>query len=89
MQAIPDEKEPMPGDNVPTGDQFSQRGRGASEKRHSPEERLHRKLKESEASVDYSKVEPDSPDFDGQEMEQTDGAETDDVSFQSMPSAES
>ncbi len=85
LQAIPDEEEPMTGDNVSTGDQFSQLGRGASEKRHSPEERLRQKLKESESSVDYSKFEPDSPDFDEKGTELTDKMETDDVSFQSTP----
>ncbi len=69
LQAIPDEEEPTTGDNVSTGDQFLQRGRGAPEKRHSPEEKLRQKLRESEASVDYSKFEPDSPDFDDEGME--------------------
>ncbi len=85
MQAIPDEEEPTAGDNVSTGDQFSQRGRGAPEKRRSPEERLCQKLKESEASVDRSKFEPDSPDFDDEGTESSDRALTDNVSFQSTP----
>ncbi len=38
LQAIPDEDESTTRDKVSTGDQFSQRGRGAPEKRHSSEE---------------------------------------------------
>ncbi len=89
LQAIPNEDEPTTGDNVSTGDQFSQRGRDAPEKHRSPEEKLHQKLKESEVSVDYSKFEPDSPDFDANEMEEGENemewGDRTDVSFQSMP----
>ncbi len=43
-------------------------------------------MRESEAHVDQSKFESDSPDFDDQGTEQSDMAVTDDVSFQSTPS---
>ncbi len=57
------------------------------DKRPSSEERLRQKLKESEAMVDHSKFEQDSPDFNANETEEGENemerGDRTDVSFQS------
>ncbi len=85
LQAIPNKDESTTGDKVSTGDQFSQRGRGALEHCRSSEEKLQQKWKESEALIDQLKFEWDSEEFDDEEMEQSDTTATDNASFQSMP----